>query len=96
MLAVQTLILPRFQLIRSVNNSTNGNAKWGITLTIYGHTFHKEQTFDSAMEAKVIVCQDALEVLKRQIPQLCVPSEPSDCPTAMSTDWNWAEILHGE
>lgn len=41
------------------------------------------------------MCRDALAMLKRQLPLLTIPDEPTDYPTAAASGWDWVELLHG-
>lgn len=94
-LAIQTLILPRFEFNENLEDTWNTDSKWGVKLTVYGHTFRRKQSFPSAMEAEVAVCRDALAMLKRQLPLLTIPDGPTDYPTATTSGWDWVEFLHG-
>lgn len=93
-LAVQALLLPRFQLTRS--HDSHDNRKWGGMLTMYGHTIVEPHVFGSESEAKTALCRKALERLVSQFPGWNVPDEPKDFPPKKYITWNWVETLDGE
>ena len=57
-LAIQSLLLPRFQYSQDPSDR-----KWGCTLTMYGHTIVKPHLFDSQGVAKAEACREALKTL---------------------------------
>lgn len=93
-LAVQTLLLPRFQLTRS--HDGHDNRKWGGMLTMYGHTIVEHHVFGSESETKTALCREALERLVSHFPGWNVPDEPEDFPSKKYITWNWVETLDGE
>lgn len=87
-LATRALLLPRFQF----NGSKKGD-KWGVKLTMYGHTIVKGIQYKSHKLAKVTICREALEKLKAEYADFTFPGHPQD-KTPSSLDW--VELLHGE
>jgi hypothetical protein len=86
-LAVQTLLLPRFRFSGGIGGA------WGVELTLYGHTISKPESFGTQIGAKVQVCREALELLKGRYPNWIVPDEPNDCITP--SHWPWEKLLDG-
>ncbi|KAN0075095.1 hypothetical protein V8E54_007706 [Elaphomyces granulatus] len=84
-LAVQTLLLPRFRFSGGIGGA------WGVELTLYGHTISKPESFGTQIGAKVQVCREALELLKGRYPNWIVPDEPNDCITP--SHWPWEKLL---
>ncbi|RHZ53367.1 uncharacterized protein CDV56_102988 [Aspergillus thermomutatus] len=85
-LAVQALLLPRFQC-----SSSRKRGLWKGKLTLYGQTFESDYSFHTTLKAKSAMARKALEKLKSPYSAWKVPPEPMDCPLA--TGWNWIEIL---
>lgn len=88
-LAIQSLLLPRFQY-----DHDERERKWACTLTMYGYTIVKPHIFDSREEAKIEICREGLKTLASRFPKWTVPGEPEECLNTLG--WNWVEILQGE
>lgn len=88
-LAIQTLLLPRYQY-----SCTRLTDLWGVKLTIYGHTIVAPRTYTSQMEAKVWVCREALKRLSIEHQHWAVPSEPA--AHWFDDTWNWVALLRGK
>ncbi|KAJ9358204.1 hypothetical protein DTO280E4_5313 [Paecilomyces variotii] len=84
-LTTQASLAPRFDFTRE------DSGKWGVKLTLYGHTLVKEECGTQAA-AKLAVCRDAMETLRMQYPSWAVPDEPHETET--ESLWGWTRLLN--
>ncbi|RAK77143.1 uncharacterized protein BO72DRAFT_527908 [Aspergillus fijiensis CBS 313.89] len=68
-LTTQALLLPRFQF------NFSKSRRWGVKLTMYGHTIIKSTVYDTQKEAKSDVCRAALNKLQLDFPDWILPDD---------------------
>ncbi|PYH88824.1 hypothetical protein BO71DRAFT_338024 [Aspergillus ellipticus CBS 707.79] len=83
-LATQALLLPRFYF------SNSKGSRWGLKLTMYGHTIIRSNVYPSQKAAKVDVCRAAMKKLQADYPEWILPEE-DDC--LVTSGWNWTGLL---
>ncbi|RAL08662.1 uncharacterized protein BO97DRAFT_328251, partial [Aspergillus homomorphus CBS 101889] len=86
-LTTQALLLPRFQF------SVSKSCRWGVKLTMYGHTIVKSIIYNTQKEAKSDVCRAALRKLQPDFPDWKLPDIIDD--VSLASDWNWVDLLQG-
>ncbi|RMJ22340.1 hypothetical protein PHISP_06787 [Aspergillus sp. HF37] len=86
-LATHVILLPRIQF----SEVPRRYARWGVKLTMYGHTIDASPQYDSQEAARVDACRTALEVLKAEYPEWTVPSDPLE--SRIPRDWDWVQLL---
>ncbi|RAH71202.1 uncharacterized protein BO66DRAFT_437624 [Aspergillus aculeatinus CBS 121060] len=68
-LTTQALLLPRFQF------NFSKTRRWGVKLTMYGHTIIKSTVYDTQKEAKSDACRAALKKLQLDFPDWILPDD---------------------